>query len=216
MGEKAPKFSGLDAVIQLLNPLKKKKHVIICDSYYGSFELAETLKDLGHFCIATCKANRPSFIFSNYLHKQNLSERYGSWKSCFGYFSDDVPFSCFIIRGKRLMNIISTFHSPVEEITCVEQTTNNEEEVEEEEVSIPQARRDYLLKSGYIDEVNDEIMSYYFKHRVYRWKVALFIWLVRAIVQLICWFLFVKSLRLYCHPIVTPKLKHRKKIFFEV
>jgi len=29
----------------------------------------------------------------------------------------------------------------------------------------------------------NEIMAYYFKHRVYWWKVALFIWLVRAIVQ---------------------------------
>ena len=40
----------------------------MADSYYGNLKLAQKLHNLKYGCLLSCKSDRLSFLFSEYLH----------------------------------------------------------------------------------------------------------------------------------------------------
>ena len=42
---------------------------MIVDKLYGGLDLVESLARKKVFCVAKCRADRPSWLFSKYLHK---------------------------------------------------------------------------------------------------------------------------------------------------
>jgi len=44
-------------------------HIFIVDSYYGSLKLAVALSELGYKFIMTCRGDRPTTLFKDYLQK---------------------------------------------------------------------------------------------------------------------------------------------------
>src|SRR3990167_3912523 len=51
-------------VIKMLAPMSPFKGIIYVDSYFGSLDLFETLTDEGFDCVAACRKDRPSWLFS--------------------------------------------------------------------------------------------------------------------------------------------------------
>lgn len=64
--------------MDFVNPLVKKypgrPYFIVADSYYSSLELAERLHKLKLGCMLSCKSDRPSWLFSQYLHRNIKKE----------------------------------------------------------------------------------------------------------------------------------------------
>jgi len=94
----------------------------------------------------------------------------------------DIPFSAFTFKGNKTLHFISTAHDPLECLPHKEtrQTKRGERNVR---INAPSSRVEYSKCMGSVDGVNCEIMRNYFPHKILRWKIALLIWLIRALVQ---------------------------------
>lgn len=72
---------------------------MIVDSYYGSFQLVKELHLKNWGILASCKSDRPSFLFSNHLHK-NLEK--GSFNEI-----NNKHFSALTYYDKAKVNLIT-------------------------------------------------------------------------------------------------------------
>jgi len=96
--------------------------------------------------------------------------------------SGKIPFSAFTYKGNKTLHFVSSDHDPLETMPHREtkQTKRGERSVR---VNAPTVRVDYCANIGFTDCVNAEIMRNYFPHKILRWKTALLVWLLRALVQ---------------------------------
>jgi hypothetical protein len=56
-------------VIDFVKKLPSKEYTIYCDSYYGSWELADELNGMGFKFLLSCAKNRPTWLFASDLNK---------------------------------------------------------------------------------------------------------------------------------------------------
>jgi len=76
-----------------------KPHIVVVDSYYGSLKLAEKLHKMKLGCLFSCKSDRPSNLFSNFLH-QDLEK--GNFN-----FTNNTNFSAMTYFDKAKVNLIT-------------------------------------------------------------------------------------------------------------
>lgn len=74
----------------MLEKYPQQPYVVVADSYYSSLELAEELTERKLPCILSCRADRPTGLFSSYLHsrlqKKETNYVYNSKFSAISYF----------------------------------------------------------------------------------------------------------------------------------
>jgi hypothetical protein len=126
------KTKMVDLIYNLL-PEWAPRSLIVVDRLYGGLNLVEGMVKKQVHVICTCKSNRPSFIFKNFLHKILIQMRGGRKLinpgdiiSCHGYIPIPIPgreesyryikFSVFVSAGHSkvgklfLSNFLSTYH----------------------------------------------------------------------------------------------------------
>lgn len=100
-------------VFNLVENLEDLGHSIFADSYFGSLNIVEGLAARGHSCTCTCKANRPSFIFKDYLGpKAEDLEEHGDHVKAQGiiktYSRTEIRFLAFWIKAGKAMKLLNT------------------------------------------------------------------------------------------------------------
>lgn len=107
-------------IVELLDYQEGSK--IVVDRLYGGLDLVQDLAAKKIFCLAKCKANRPSWLFKEFLHKvlSQDSVKVGDCAIANGVFNFDfgeIPFFAFSVVTKiknqnsiTIDNFISTSH----------------------------------------------------------------------------------------------------------
>ena len=89
----------LDFMKQITSIYGQKLHIVVADSYYGSYELAIELNTQNFGCFLSCRSDRPSKLFSQHLHKELIKREW----NCI----NNSQFSAITYYDKRKVNLIS-------------------------------------------------------------------------------------------------------------
>lgn len=101
--EKHPDCTSTKIVVDFVKATLKehhKTHILVADSYYSSLELAQILHQMKIGCLLSCKADRPSFLFSATLHPQITSK--GNFAAI-----HSREFYAMSVQDKAKVNLIS-------------------------------------------------------------------------------------------------------------
>jgi hypothetical protein len=161
-------------------------HCVAADSYFGGVQPLNTLTSMGHTGVLACQEKRPSFIFQTHLaHVVSDLSHHGEYAAGTGLLRFDcegaVPFAAYGVKARKKMFLLSTEHEPGKVVKTTEETTNEEEERETVDCTVPLARKFYTLAAGFVDGVNREVLSYKVKHRHVWLAGALFFWIFRLL-----------------------------------
>ena len=186
-GDHTPSESTVETVMQTIRNLPGKGYQIYADSYFGSFELIERLAEEGHAGTVTCRRDRPSWIFTDFLdHHESQLQAHGNFVKATGLIhkadGSDVHFTAWIIKAKRTMRLISTAHNS-ETVQTEEESRVSGGRSVRITCTIPRARQDYKLNGGFVDRANQGLMTGRYRHRLYRWRIALLLWFLKLVVH---------------------------------
>lgn len=166
---------------------------VVIDRLYGGLDVVEDLAKKKVFCVAKCKANRPTSIFKDFLHKAIRAKKelqLGDHAVATGVFvvgAEHIRFYCYSVvsqitaKKTTIENWISTCPNHNEESIKI----NSIEETQEEEKDGTQVLTKkvvwaadsigsfYNSEAGHIDEINSRIGESYPLFRFMRWKSKL-------------------------------------------
>lgn len=128
--------------------------IVVADSYYGSANLATQLHDMGHGYLLSCKADMPSYIFSDYLH---LNIKKQTW---FGM--NNSTMSAVTAFDKAKVNLLTNLFLGDTAIANAAGTKQ-----------IPQSLYYYRMWLGAVDHFDRQLHLYLSGHRNIKWHQAL-------------------------------------------
>jgi hypothetical protein len=140
-----------------------KPHIVVVDSYYGSLKLAQILHAKKFGVLFSCKADRPSYLFSSLL-QQNLA------KGEFQYINN-YHFSAMTYYDKAKINLLTNLFP-------VQKMIHDSSGVK----SLPQALYWYRKWLGGVDNFDRWLHLYMQKHRNIKWTQALLVALLKIAV----------------------------------
>ena len=79
--------------------IQHKPHIIVADSYYGSLNLAQQLHNMKLGCLFSCRADKPTDLFTGYLHN-------GLTKGNFNHINNRT-FSAITYYDKAKVNLLT-------------------------------------------------------------------------------------------------------------
>jgi hypothetical protein len=209
--EAVPKEPVTETVKKLVDKLPGPGYIVHADSYFGCLEMLEMLVAKDHGAVLACRADRPAFIFKEYLQeKMNSSNVSAGENNCkytvaHGTVSvtrknatgesvvSDVPFAAYWISlddsSPAGQALLSTEHgNPYIGYSVVEDSqregADDDGEIVQVKRIIPAIRKDYLTLSRFIDQANDLLVGQQGRtHGTTRWKTATILWLLKLIVS---------------------------------
>jgi len=162
----------LDLVRVLPGYYYGRKYVITADQFYGHLETAREIINDGHYFIFSCQSNRPSYLFSDYLH--HLVPKQGDVEFL---VSDDDKLCCLTMYDCKKCNFLFNCSSPTVESVMPNGKTGRLK---------PEVIRNYNLQTHDVDRFDQHLSLYAFKHRIVSWKKSVSIKLIKFI-QVISW-----------------------------
>ena len=178
-GEKEMVEITVDRMLDSLD--SREEHHVIVDSYFGGLPTLKKIVEHGFHGLMSCRKDRPSFLFANYLHDGLDIE--GEWKTARGRIEGregrEQPFLAIAFQSARSVNFLSTMHGSEEKIEVEEeiQEVNQEEErctTRKVVWTVPKVRHDYLLNMNFVDKLDREVLLYLFNHKKSRWEYSVF------------------------------------------
>ena len=166
--EAHPNLTPTKIVVDFVdNALKEchKSHIVVTDSYYSSLELAEILhqKKLGF--LLSCRADRPSYLFSQTLHDQISAK--GDYASIHNRY-----FYAMSVKDKAKVNLLSNVMNLNK--TIINSQTNQ---------TLPLGFCWYQKWLGDLDHFDRWLHLYLTQHRNIKWTQALLSTLLKIAVN---------------------------------
>lgn len=144
----------LDFVDSILISFPGRPFIVVADSYYSSLELAKKLTDRKLPCLLSCRSDRPSYLFSDYLHKKlvkgDVHYIYNSQYSAISYYD------------KAKVNILTNYFR-------ADQLVYNSSQSKQLPLGIYRYR-EFL---GPVDHFDRQLHLYYPRTRNIKWTQAL-------------------------------------------
>lgn len=153
----------MDFVANVERLQNRSTHIMITDSYYGSLKLIEWLHAAKWGALISCKADRPSFLFSSCFHK-NIKK-----KDVVG--ADNKKFSAITYFDKAKVNIITNLFDG---FPLVRNRHNQ---------LIPRAIQEYRSLLGSVDQFDRWLHQYLPQHRNIKWTQALLCGLLKMTIN---------------------------------
>lgn len=139
-------------------------YIIVADSYYSSLDLAIQLYQRKLGCLLSCRADRPSALWSKYIHK-GLQK--GQWTR-----AECRDFSAVSYYDKAKVNLLTNLFLGCKPIQNSNQTKQ-----------LPQALYYYRKWLGSVDHFDRQLHSYFIQHRNYKWTSSLLAALLKMAVN---------------------------------
>lgn len=161
---KTTKTSMRDLINNFVDKLPKDngQYYIYADNYYGGLDVAADLATKGLKFTFTCRANRPSDLFKNFLHK-NMKKDDDLGNVAFA-ISDDEKLAACSWKDKSLVNFISNIH--YNETVKMMRKKNNKWSL----ITAPRVAQDYTASMGQVDVFDSIVARYRAKHKNKSWK----------------------------------------------
>jgi hypothetical protein len=129
-------------------------YIWVADSFYGSLNLAEELHSRNQGCLLSCRSDRPSFLFNNFLGNK-LEKKH--WASI-----DCQKFSAITVHDKAKVNLLSNLMKTWTPLQHPKTGT-----------SLPQGLYYYRKWLGGLDHFDGQLHLYLNSHRHIKWTQAL-------------------------------------------
>lgn len=154
---------------------KNRQFNIYADLYFGSAEAASALDELGHRFTLSCRKDRPSALFSRFLHTQ-----------------DTPPNTCSVLYRRspltmRAMAAIKFWHQKGDGgekiVNFISNTFVGKHTVQRRKETIVDVAHNYNTHMGYVDQLDAACQQFAYPHKLVNWKHAIFFWLIEATIH---------------------------------
>lgn len=145
--------SPTGVVRDLVSRIPKGNHIFYADSWFGSLDLAETLQREGRYFVLMCRANRPSWLWSDWL---NVGLKKGESA---GAKRKDKTMNAVSLKDRKAVNILTNVAS-----SKIVRTRNNKEK--------PEAVQNYSAHMNALDRFDRQHTLYLMRHRRRKWTRA--------------------------------------------
>ena len=82
-----------------------------------------------------------------------------------------------------MMKLLSDCEDGTTAVETIEDTTDNTNQRQMINCKTLLMRSNYLQHMGYVDDANSDMMSYRFRHGLFRWKVATLLWMIKLAIH---------------------------------
>lgn len=153
-------------------PKDNGQYAIYADNYYGGLDLAKGLDERGFKFTFTCRCNRPTDLFKEFLH-ENMKNDEQLGKIAFAV-SDDGHIGACSWQDNSLVNFLSNIHFN----DTVE--VDRRKKGQKIKAVIPRVAQDYTqIGMGHVDAFDSYAVRYKTKHKNKSWKRAHFLQLIQ-------------------------------------
>ena len=164
---KQPKVHEI--VINFVKSLPSKPFKLYCDSYYGSYKLAEQLQlQCPHILFTlSCQQNRPSALFADNMHKGLKKHEFATLRK------PKTNITATVFYDRKRVNFISNMYNG--------KATHSREKNNGERQEILYLVHDYNLNMHGVDKADAFNNLFRSHHRNIKWTQALFHYVFRLI-----------------------------------
>ncbi|KAG2389582.1 hypothetical protein C9374_014142 [Naegleria lovaniensis] len=195
-GAKSQVVHSWEVVSAMIQPLTKH-HVLYMDSYYGGMQVFNIAMEKKHDIVMSCRQDRPAVIFKNgtYTLEQNelgVKSMRGTTYKGYSFAANSIPRGGVKRAGQsseqakskkvKFTNIMSSLHDATAYVPTQREIISGDDYLKDMDL-VPASFHDYLKHMGGVDRANSSIMSAYYRHRVFRWRVAVWIWTMNLMVH---------------------------------
>jgi len=155
-------------------PKNNGPYKIYADNYYGGVELAEDLVQKGMKFTLGARANRPSFLFADGLHK-NMGphfelEEFGAW------INESRTIAAVSWKDKSQVNFVSNMYANEVDIVMQKQFKEDTKSMK----FVPSIAKDYTENGmGNVDSFNASLVKNEPTHKNFVWRRTHFLTLMR-------------------------------------
>lgn len=162
--EHKPATIVLDFAERISKTEPARPHIMIADSYYGSLGVVEQLNKMKWGALVSCKADRPSFLFTDKLH---VDLEKGQFNSIHNRY-----FSALSYYDKARVNLISNF-------IATHRIVQNQDNTKR----LPAGIYWYRKWLGGVDHFDRWLHLYMQQHRNIKWTQALLVGLLKMTIN---------------------------------
>lgn len=173
--------SPSDTVLKMIRGAPPES-LIITDSYFGGMRTLESLSELGHYALMSCKQTQPSFLFRDHLMPQ--CKRDGDCITSYGILANGQAFlaNIFMSRKRKLLTLSSAYSAEKAQVP-IQALVQDETEEDQMEISMGEECRPEVrnLDSAYMDfnDVgNGAVIRLYPTFRKRHWSMSVMFWIM--------------------------------------
>jgi hypothetical protein len=155
-------------------------HILIADTYFGNLSSLDALVKNGHDGVLQCMSNRPSNVFKYGLNSKEFENvPYNA-----AFFDHQITETQTKIYSAVTINtelINDTEEAPKKKLLNYISSLDNVDQITQS--NVPILKKVYAEGSRLIDKANENIMNVYYSNKKRRWRTALLIWYLLAIIN---------------------------------